>query len=92
MKRLLDCVINMLVLIFFFVVLSAEKLCWCSLILDGFIYSEKNIRGLGYVLRKGTLVLFVELKIIGLTSERRVHSKQPREDDYLLFLSLFHII
>lgn len=82
----------MLVLIFFVVVPSAEKLCWCSLILDVFIYLEKNIRGLGYVLRKGMFVLFVELEIIGLASQRRVHSKQPREDDYLLFLSLFHII
>lgn len=47
------CVVDILVLIVFFVVPLAEKLSWYSgMICNGFIYSEKNIRGLGRVLKK----------------------------------------
>ena len=42
----------MLVLIFFFVVPSTEKLLVSSLILDGLVYSQKNMRGLGCVLKE----------------------------------------
>ena len=47
------CVVDILVLMVFFVVPLAEKLSWYSgMICNGFMYSEKNIRGLGRVLKK----------------------------------------